>query len=193
MNSKVLDESIAESLQTLDLMCFSEQYYFLVALISFGMLLVTICAEIKLLRRVRAASPRRLLDGVEAHKSTWRAGETSTRSERPLQQKRNHSHGREMATSRVDGVKAPRHSRVDVPTGHDGRHDVHQHELQFFWGPRHAGHRAAPASYLAFTPSTRVVSGRGGRGSFLFRFRGIESRCGPNRFVEGPETTHLHH
>ena len=41
MNSKVLDESIAESLQTLDLMCFSEQYYFLVALISFGMLLVT--------------------------------------------------------------------------------------------------------------------------------------------------------
>ena len=40
MNSKVLDESIAESLQTLDLMCFSEQYYFLVALISFGMLLV---------------------------------------------------------------------------------------------------------------------------------------------------------
>ena len=52
MNSKVLDESIAESLQTLDLMCFSEQYYFLVALISFGMLLVTICVEIKLLRRV---------------------------------------------------------------------------------------------------------------------------------------------
>jgi hypothetical protein len=41
MNSKVLDESIAESLQTLDLMCFSEQYYFLVALISFGMILVT--------------------------------------------------------------------------------------------------------------------------------------------------------
>jgi len=41
MNSKVLDESIAESLQTLDLMCFSEQYYFLIALISFGMLLVT--------------------------------------------------------------------------------------------------------------------------------------------------------
>ena len=55
MNSKVLDESIAESLQTLDLMCFSEQYYFLVALISFGMLLVTICAEIKLLRRVLSA------------------------------------------------------------------------------------------------------------------------------------------
>ena len=53
MNSKVLDESIAESLQTLDLMCFSEQYYFLVALISFGMLLVTIGVEIKLLRRVR--------------------------------------------------------------------------------------------------------------------------------------------
>ena len=51
MNSKVLDESIAESLQTLDLMCFSEQYYFLVALISFGMLLVTTCAEIKVLRR----------------------------------------------------------------------------------------------------------------------------------------------
>ena len=47
MNSKVLDESIAESLQTLDLMCFSEQYYFLVALISFGMLLVTIRVEIK--------------------------------------------------------------------------------------------------------------------------------------------------
>ena len=46
MNSKVLDESIAESLQTLDLMCFSEQYYFLVALISFGMLLVTTCVEI---------------------------------------------------------------------------------------------------------------------------------------------------
>ena len=59
MNSKVLDESIAESLQTLDLMCFSEQYYFLVALISFGMLLVTICVEIKLLRRVRAESSRR--------------------------------------------------------------------------------------------------------------------------------------
>ena len=76
MNSKVLDESIAESLQTLDLMCFSEQYYFLVALISFGMLLVTICVEIKLLRRV-PPSPRRLLDGVEAHKSTWRTRETS--------------------------------------------------------------------------------------------------------------------
>ena len=99
MNSKVLDESIAESLQTLDLMCFSEQYYFLVALISFGMLLVTIRVEIKLLRR--------LLDGVEAHKSTWRAGETSTRSERPLQQKRNHSHGSEMDTSRMEGT-APR-------------------------------------------------------------------------------------
>ena len=143
MNSKVLDESIAESLQTLDLMCFSEQYYFLVALISFGMLLVTIRVEIKLLRRVRAASPRRLLDGVEAHKSTWRAGETSTRSERPLQQKRNHP---QHDTSRISEVKAPQHSRVDVHTGHDGRDDVHQHELQLLRRPRHAGHRAAPAS-----------------------------------------------
>ena len=40
MNSKVLDESIAESLQTLDLLCFSEQYYFLLALTSFAILLV---------------------------------------------------------------------------------------------------------------------------------------------------------
>ena len=48
MNSKVLDESIAESLQTLDLMCFSEQYYFLVALISFGMLLVLTQRQVSL-------------------------------------------------------------------------------------------------------------------------------------------------
>ena len=67
MNSKVLDESIAESLQTLDLMCFSEQYYFLVALISFGMLLVTICVEIKLLRRVRPESPARRRGGSQIH------------------------------------------------------------------------------------------------------------------------------
>ena len=67
MNSKVLDESIAESLQTLDLMCFSEQYYFLVALISFGMLLVTICVEIKLLRRVLDATPARRRGGSQSH------------------------------------------------------------------------------------------------------------------------------
>ena len=36
MNSKVLDESIAESLQTVDLLCFSSQYYFVVALYSLG-------------------------------------------------------------------------------------------------------------------------------------------------------------
>ena len=40
MNSKVLDESIAESLQTLDLLCFSEQYYFLLGVTAFGVLLV---------------------------------------------------------------------------------------------------------------------------------------------------------
>ena len=34
MDSKVLDESIAESMQTLDLMCFSSQYYFVVSQIG---------------------------------------------------------------------------------------------------------------------------------------------------------------
>ena len=71
MNSKVLDESIAESLQTLDLMCFSEQYYFLVALISFGMLLVTICVEITLLRRVQIhLEGRGDLDAVRIHSNS---------------------------------------------------------------------------------------------------------------------------
>ena len=59
---------------------------------------VNTCVEIKVLRRVRAeSSTRRLLDGVEAHKSTWRAGETSaehrgrsTRSERPQIWTRDH-------------------------------------------------------------------------------------------------------
>jgi hypothetical protein len=36
--SETLDESIAEGMQTLDLMCFSSQYYFLLALFALGML-----------------------------------------------------------------------------------------------------------------------------------------------------------
>ena len=36
MDSKVLDESIAESMQTLDLMCFSSQYYFVISLYTVG-------------------------------------------------------------------------------------------------------------------------------------------------------------
>ena len=36
MDSKVLDESIAESLQTLDLLCFSSQYYFILSLCGLG-------------------------------------------------------------------------------------------------------------------------------------------------------------
>ncbi|GMH75260.1 hypothetical protein TL16_g06700 [Triparma laevis f. inornata] len=38
LRSETLDESIAEGMQTLDLMCFSSQYYFLLALFSLGML-----------------------------------------------------------------------------------------------------------------------------------------------------------
>lgn len=39
MNSKILDESIAEGMQTLDLLCFSSQYYFALALTAFAVLL----------------------------------------------------------------------------------------------------------------------------------------------------------
>jgi len=39
MGAATVDESISEGLQTLDLLCFSSQYYFLVSLFSFGMLL----------------------------------------------------------------------------------------------------------------------------------------------------------
>lgn len=35
--NEVLDESIAEPLQTMDLLCFSSQYYFMLALFSLGM------------------------------------------------------------------------------------------------------------------------------------------------------------
>jgi len=38
LRSETLDESIAEGMQTLDLMCFSSQYYFLLALFALGML-----------------------------------------------------------------------------------------------------------------------------------------------------------
>mmetsp|Transcript_751 Transcript_751/g.1598 ORF Transcript_751/g.1598 Transcript_751/m.1598 type:complete len:1761 (+) Transcript_751:28-5310(+) len=38
LRSETLDESIAEGMQTLDLMCFSSQYYFLLSIFSLGML-----------------------------------------------------------------------------------------------------------------------------------------------------------
>ena len=45
-------------------------------------------------------------------------------------------------------------------------------------------------AYLRVT-SMSVVSSSSS--SAFGRSRGIESRCGPKRFVEGPETTHVHH
>lgn len=38
LNSKVMDESIRDEMQTLDLMCFSSQYFFILSLLSLGML-----------------------------------------------------------------------------------------------------------------------------------------------------------
>eukprot|EP00975_Prorocentrum_lima_P047380 9906748-Prorocentrum_lima.AAC.1 len=38
LSCPVVDESISEPLQTLDLMCFSSQYYFLNALMAMGMM-----------------------------------------------------------------------------------------------------------------------------------------------------------
>ena len=38
LNSKVMDESIRQEMQTLDLMCFSSQYFFILAFFAMGML-----------------------------------------------------------------------------------------------------------------------------------------------------------
>ena len=38
LNSDIVDESISDAMQTLDLLCFSSQYYFLLALFAFGMM-----------------------------------------------------------------------------------------------------------------------------------------------------------
>ena len=83
-------------------------------------LLVMLCVEIKILRRVLT---RRLLDGV-AVPVPRRLTEPDTLVRlRPLQQKRNHAHGSEMDTSRLNEVKAPQHALVDVHTGDvDGHH-----------------------------------------------------------------------
>merc|ERR1711871_903783 len=42
MRNRVVDESISEGYQTVDLLCFSSQYYFLMALLSYGILQITL-------------------------------------------------------------------------------------------------------------------------------------------------------
>ena len=42
---QVMDESISEEFQTVDLLCFSSQFYFLIGLLSFAMVLICLAIE----------------------------------------------------------------------------------------------------------------------------------------------------
>ena len=71
-----------------------------------------------------------------------------------------------------------RASRASAPKYDDGQsNDGSEFEKESSYDP------GVPRCYGAFTPSTRVVSRRGGRGWFLFRFWG---RFGPRRDRDAP-------
>ena len=48
LHSTLLDESISEGFQTLDMLCFSSQYYFIMTLFTFGMMFIILAIEIYL-------------------------------------------------------------------------------------------------------------------------------------------------